>query len=172
MARLPIPLRAVAGAAALALLSACATGDPGAQDPLESFNRGVFDFNVGLDSAAVRPAAIGYDTALPDDFEIGIANFARNADTPRIVVNQLLQFRLREAAVTSWRFLINSTWGVLGLWDAASTFDVPVYDTNFGETLHRWGVGEGAYVVLPLAGPSTVRDGAGAVVDLFINPLS
>jgi phospholipid-binding lipoprotein MlaA len=165
------PLRALAGALALGLLAAC--GGPGpAGDPLEDLNRGVFDFNVELDRGAVRPAAVAYDAAVPGDFQIGVANFARNADTPRVVVNQVLQLRLRDAGVNSWRFLINSTWGVLGLWDAASTLGVPEYDTNFGETLHRWGVAEGTYVVLPLAGPSTVRDGAGAVVDLFINPLS
>lgn len=165
--------RAAAGATLILLvLAGCGRPGPVTEDPLEAFNREIHDLNIEIDRAAVRPAATAYAAALPDDFQIGIGNFARNADTPRVVVNQLLQGRVREAGVMSWRFLINSTWGVLGLWDAASTLDVPVYEADFGQTLHAWGVGEGAFVMLPLAGPSTVRDGTGAVVDLFINPLS
>jgi phospholipid-binding lipoprotein MlaA len=155
-------------------LVACGAPEPGPidRDPLQGFNRGVHVFNRELDRNAVRPASTAYDVAVPDEVEYWISDFARNADTPRIIVNQILQFNLKEAGVMTWRFLINSTLGIAGLWDPASTLDVPVYQSDFGETLYTWGVGEGAYVELPLAGPSTVRDGVGAVVDLFINPLS
>jgi phospholipid-binding lipoprotein MlaA len=154
------------------VLSACGGPRPMDYDPLEPFNRGVHEFNRDLDRAAVRPVATGYDYAVPDEFEFGISDFARNADTPRIIVNQLLQFRIMDAGASTLRFTVNSTLGLLGFFDAASTFGIPDRDTDFGQTLHRWGVGEIAYVELPLAGPSTLRDGAGAVVDLFLNPLS
>lgn len=168
------PSRLVLISLLLAALAACSRPEPApvSYDPLEGFNRNVHAFNRGLDRNAVRPASMAYDAAIPDDIEFWLGDFARNADRPRIIVDQLLQFRLKDAGVSTWRFLINSTWGVLGLFDAASTFGIPETEADFGQTLSVWGVGEGAYVELPLAGPSTVRDGAGAVVDLFLNPLS
>lgn len=159
-------------------LSACsggaptASGDDGIFDPYETQNRRVHAFNRGLDRALVRPAAIGYSTVLPDEIEDSIGNFAINLGQPAVFVNSLLQGDLRGAGLSTVRFLTNSTLGLFGLADVAAEFKLPEHDTDFGETLHVWGVGEGAYLELPVLGPSTTRDTTGIVVDLFTNPLS
>ncbi|WP_299607515.1 VacJ family lipoprotein [uncultured Tateyamaria sp.] len=163
---------------AVGSLAACATTEPrslqpeGINDPYEAQNRRVHEFNRGLDRAIVRPAAVGYSTVLPDEIEDSISNFARNLGEPSVTVNSLLQGDLRGAGISSVRFVTNSVLGIFGLFDVASDFDVPRHDTDFGETLFVWGVGEGAYVELPVLGPSTARRTTGIVVDLFTNPLS
>ncbi len=162
----------------LAGLAACGGGAPnavsedGVFDPYEKQNRKVHAFNRGLDRALVRPAAIGYSTILPDEIEDSIGNFASNLGEPSVMVNSLLQGDLRGAGLSTMRFLTNSTLGIFGLADVAAEFKLPEHDTDFGETLHVWGAREGAYVELPVLGPSTVRDTTGIVVDLFTNPLS
>ncbi len=161
-----------------AALSACGVANPsipdasGIYDPYETQNRKVHAFNRGLDKTLVRPAARGYSTILPDEIEDSVGSFAENLGQPSVVVNSLLQGDLRGAGLSTVRFLTNSTLGIGGLFDAATELNVPRHDTDFGETLYTWGVGEGAYVELPLLGPSTQRDTAGKVVDLFTNPLS
>ena len=157
-------------------LSACAPGDrtvgpDGVYDPYEATNRKVHAFNRGLDRAVVRPAGKGYSTVVPDDIEDAVGNFAENLGQPSSLVNALLQGDLRGAGLSTVRFLVNSTLGMAGLFDAASDFGIPEHETDFGETLHVWGVGEGAYLELPIVGPSTQRDTVGLVVDLFTNPL-
>ncbi|WP_420010500.1 VacJ family lipoprotein [Tateyamaria sp.] len=144
----------------------------GIYDPYETQNRKVHAFNLGLDRAIVRPASVGYSTILPDDVEDSVSHFARNLGQPSVVVNSLLQGDLRGAGLSTARFVTNSTLGIFGLFDVASDFDVPDHDTDFGQTLQVWGVGEGAFITLPVLGPSTQRDTAGKVVDLFTNPLS
>lgn len=161
---------------AVVVLSACATKPDqrpadGIYDPYESQNRKVHAFNRGLDRALVRPASKGY-SALPDGVEQGVSNFATNLSQPSIVVNSLLQADLRGARIASARFLMNSTLGLGGLIDAATEFNMPQHDTDFGETLYVWGSDEGPYVELPVVGPSTSRDAVGRAVDLFTNPLS
>ena len=167
-----------AATALLALLGACASPNSAADvaggiyDPYESSNRKVHEFNRGLDRALVRPAARGYSNALPDDIEASVGNFAENIGTPAVAVNSVLQGDLKGAGIATSRFVINSVLGIGGFFDVASDFDVPEHDTDFGETLHVWGAGEGPYLELPFLGPSTTRDTVGKVVDLFTNPLT
>lgn len=163
---------------AVATVTACASTEPrslqpdGIYDPYEAQNRRVHAFNRGLDRAIVRPAAIGYSSVLPDEIEDSVSNLARNLGEPSVVVNSLLQGDLEGAGISTVRFVTNSVLGIFGLFDVASDFDLPPHDTDFGETLFVWGVGEGAYVELPVLGPSTARRTTGIVVDLFTNPLS
>ena len=159
------------------LLTACesttaSTEAGGAFDPYEKQNRKVHAFNRGLDKALVRPAARGYSTLLPDEIENSIGNFAINLGQPSVIVNSLLQGDLKGAGLSTTRFLTNTILGFGGFVDAAAEFQVPEHNTDFGETLYTWGVGEGPYVELPGLGPSTVRNTTGKVVDLFTNPLS
>ena len=160
---------------AIAILTACAVPDSavdGIYDPHEAHNRKVHAFNRGLDKALVRPAARGYSAVLPDEIEDSVGAFATNLGQPSVIVNSLLQGDLRGAGIASSRFLTNTVLGMGGIVDAAAEFKMPEHDTDFGETLYKWGVGEGAYVELPVLGPSTQRATAGKVVDLFTNPLS
>jgi len=159
----------------LALLAACGAaalpGEGVINDPSEEQNRAVFDFNVAVDRTVIRPVSVGAGTVLPEPVRRGISNFASNLDQPRYVLNNLLQLRLEEALQNSWRFAINSTIGLGGLLDPASGIGLYEADTDFGETLHVWGAPEGAYVVLPVLGPSTSRDTLGMVVDRAMNPV-
>jgi phospholipid-binding lipoprotein MlaA len=170
--------RAAVVAALLAVLAACSTPPEGAvppggvYDPYERGNRNVHAFNVALDRAFLRPASKGYSTILPDEIEDSIGNFAENLSMPGVAVNGLLQGDLRTAGLATARFAINTVLGIGGFFDPASDFDVPEADTDFGETLYVWGVQEGAYIELPFLGPSTERDTAGRIVDLFTNPLT
>lgn len=160
------------------ILSACAGSTPdldpsnGIYDPFETTNRKIHAFNRGLDQAVVRPAAQGYTNALPDDIEDSVGHFATNLGRPSDIVNGLLQGDVRGASASGARFMVNSTFGVFGLFDVATGFGIPDHDTDFGETLYVWGASEGPFVELPLLGPSTQRAAAGKVVDLFTNPLS
>ncbi|MEM8578611.1 MAG: VacJ family lipoprotein [Pseudomonadota bacterium] len=176
MNRLPT-LRLIAAFVILAVLGACSGGPGGVQpgginDPYEASNRKIHAFNRSLDRGLVRPAARGFTTVLPDDIEDSVGNFATNLAQPSVVVNSVLQGDFRGAGLSTVRFLTNSVLGFGGLFDAAAEFNLPEHDTDFGETLHVWGVGEGAYVELPVLGPSTTRDTVGRVVDLFTNPLT
>ncbi len=144
----------------------------GIHDPYETRNRQVHAFNKELDRSLIRPVAVGYSAAMPDEFEDSISNFATNFGQPSVTVNSLFQGDLRGAGISVSRFLINSTLGLGGLFDVASDFGVERHDTDFGETLHVWGVKEGAYAEVPLLGPTTTRDSVGRIVDFFTNPLS
>lgn len=159
-------------------IAACSTVDgdgmtpEGIYDPFEAQNRKVHAFNQTVDSAFVRPTAVGYTTVIPDEIEDSIVNFSRNLQSPSVVVNSVLQGNLTNAGVGVIRFGINSVLGLAGLFDVAADFGIDRRGTDFGETLHVWGVGEGAYLELPLLGPSNQRDAVGTVVDFFTNPLS
>lgn len=159
-------------------MSACAqqgesvSRSGGVFDPYEQSNRKTHEFNKGLDRAIVRPASTGYTTIVPDEIEQSIGNFAENLSMPSVTVNALLQGDLRTAGVATSRFLINSVLGIGGLFDVSSDFGIEEADTDFGETLHVWGASEGAYIELPVLGPSTARDTVGTVVDIFTNPLT
>lgn len=157
----------------LALLTACAPRDvpTGINDPYEARNRSVHEFNIDRDRATLRPVAMAYGHAVPEPVRNGVGNFASNLSLPGAVVNSLLQLRPGDAAQNATRFLINSTIGLAGLFDPASPMGATKVATDFGETLHVWGVGEGAYVELPLIGPSTERDTLGKLVDIALNPL-
>lgn len=138
-------------------------------DPLEPLNRGIFEFNRILDGLILEPASQIYSFAVPEPGRQGVTNFLSNLRAPVIFVNHLLQGEREQAGITFGRFFVNSTMGFLGIFDAASTFGVePRRDADFGQTLGVWGVGGGAYLVLPLFGPSTIRDAGGLAVDAFI----
>ncbi|SDK62934.1 phospholipid-binding lipoprotein MlaA [Aliiruegeria lutimaris] len=165
-------------------LSACGPAQIPSEinDPNEVANRRVHEFNKSLDQAlGGGPGEASEDgIEAPEDESpakeaspllIAVSNFGTNLDTPRKIVNSLLQLRPGDAAHNTMRFGINSTIGVLGLMDVAGAGGLPEIDTDFGETLHVWGVGEGSYQELPVVGPSTQRDTVGSVVDFAINPL-
>ncbi|OGS93213.1 MAG: hypothetical protein A2061_00200, partial [Gallionellales bacterium GWA2_59_43] len=130
---------------------------------MESFNRGVYQFNDAVDKAIAKPVAQGYDAVMPVPGKIMVSNFFSNLDDVIVTANDLLQLKFTQAASDGSRFLFNSTFGVLGLLDVTSRLEK--HDEDFGQTLGYWGIGSGPYIVLPLLGPSTLRDGAGLYVD-------
>ena len=170
MPRLPAlrPLPAIVG---LAALMACSAAPPGVEiwDPQEAQNREAHALNQRLDGVI---AGDGDGPSLPTPVTRGAANFANNAGAPSDTLNSLLQGRPGPAIENGLRFVINTTFGLGGLFDMATPLGVAGRRTDFGETLHVWGVREGAYQELPLIGPSTERDTAGRVVDLLIDPFN
>jgi phospholipid-binding lipoprotein MlaA len=176
-----LTLRPISSLAALVLcgsLAACATPTPEQAasgevfDPYEKRNRAVHAFNLGVDRALFRPASKGYVAVVPEEIVTSFSNFAENLSMPGQMVNATLQGDLPTAGYALLRFATNTVLGFGGLADPATELGVEEVDTDFGETLHVWGVGEGAYVELPFFGPSTSRDTAGLLVDFFTNPLS
>lgn len=143
----------------------------GVNDPLEGVNRKVHGFNKGVDRALARPAATAYGKVVPDVLRVSVSNMADNAAGPGLVANGILQGDIEGVATNTFRFVLNTTVGVLGLFDPAKAIGLEEKSTDFGETLHVWGVGEGAYVELPFFGPSTSRDAVGIVVDYALDPL-
>lgn len=158
---------------AVAMLAACtpAPTPSGIDDPYEASNRRTHAFNKSLDRSVLRPVSNGYVKVVPEPVVTGIGNVANNLATPSMVVNNVLQGDVEGAVVNTFRFALNSTVGLAGLFDVATWLELEQHDTDFGETLYTWGVPEGAYVELPVMGPSTQRETAGRVVDLFTNPL-
>jgi phospholipid-binding lipoprotein MlaA len=157
-----------AGAAVLAvvLLQGCATG-PGANpsDPLEPFNRAMFGFNEGVDRAVLKPVATVYRDVTPQPVRTGVTSFFGNISDVWAIVNNLLQGKGEFAADSLARVTTNTLWGLGGIFDVATELKIPKHSEDFGQTLGVWGVGSGPYLVLPLLGPSSVRDTAGLVVD-------
>lgn len=141
-------------------------------DPLEVPNRFLFAFNQTLDVFILKPAASGYRFLLPLVVRDSIRNVIRNLATPVVLVNDLLQGEFERAETTLARFAINTSGGVLGLFDVAADEGYAYHVEDFGQTLGSHGVGEGAYLVLPLFGPSSIRDGVGRVVDIFLDPFT
>jgi phospholipid-binding lipoprotein MlaA len=157
--------------AATALVG-CATGvDADPLDPLEDYNRSMYQFNDALDRAVIKPLARGYQAITPAPVNKGITNFFNNLSDVRSAVNNLLQFKIGRAFSDVGRVAINSTVGILGLLDVANNMNLPRYDEDFGQTLGVWGMGPGPYIVLPFFGPSSGRDGVGVVVDWFTDPV-
>lgn len=157
--------------AAAGLLAGCASsGNP--KDPIEGFNRAMFAFNEGLDSTIVKPVATGYDAVLPSPVRTGVTNFFGNIADLLIGVNNLLQGKGSEAMSDIGRVVINSTVGLLGIFDIASEAGLEKHNEDFGQTFGRWGVGSGAYVVIPVFGPRTARDTAGLILDVAADPLT
>ena len=134
-------------------------------DPFEKVNRAVFVFNDGLDKALLAPVARGYHWLAPSFVERGVGNFFANLRDLNGAVNAILQGRLRAATRNSGRFIVNSTFGLLGLVDVASAMGIASYKTDFGHTLAIWGVDSGPYLMLPLFGPRSLRSGAGTLFD-------
>ena len=153
---------------------AIAEGGPGDEikDPYESFNRGIFAFNEVFDTYLMRPIAKAYGFIMPDVAKRLVNNFVENLNAPVVLANDLLQLEGNDAAVTTGRFIVNSTVGVAGLFDVAAAYGLERHHADFGQTLHSYGAGPGSYVMIPLLGPSTVRHGVGLAVDTLFNPLT
>jgi len=155
----------------LSLLQGCATGtDP--RDPFEPFNRGVYSFNEGVDRAILQPVARGYRAVLPQFIRSSVSNFFSNINDVVVALNNLLQGKFTAAYTDLGRVAINSTIGLLGLFDVASEAGIEKHDEDFGQTLGRWGMADGPFLVLPLLGPSTGRDAVGRVGDYFSDPVT
>jgi phospholipid-binding lipoprotein MlaA len=127
-------------------------------------NRGTYEFNQGVDRAILKPLAEGYRLVLPEVVQTGVRNFFANLQDPWIALNQLLQGKVDEALSDAWRFIANSTFGIGGIFDIATDMRMPKHNEDFGQTLAVWGVDFGPYLVIPILGPSSVRDGTGIAV--------
>lgn len=150
-----------------ALAGGCATTASHPEDPLEGYNRAMFAFNEQVDRAVIKPTAEAYETVIPRPVRIAVGNVFGNVGDPWIAFNNLMQGKVADAINDVMRFLVNSTLGVAGLLDIASEAGLPKHDEDFGQTLGRWGVGDGAYVVLPFFGPRTLRDAAALPLDVM-----
>ena len=140
-------------------------------DPWQGFNRAMFSFNHTLDKWLLQPLPIGYKAVLPDPVEKGVSNIFDNVGEVPSALNSALQGNFKGAAQDTGRFLVNSTIGLAGLLDVAKYMNLPALDgEDFGQTLAVWGVGQGPYVVLPVFGPSTLRDSFGRPVDWYTDP--
>ena len=181
-----VPLKSCLVLAAL-LLAGCAskpaTTQPGAtastnaqytdsRDPLETINRPLWDFNYDiLDAYVLRPATVAYITVVPKPARKGLINVVNNLGEPASMLNGGLQAKPGSAAVSAGRFLVNSTLGIFGLFDVASKIGLAEQQEDFNQTLAVWGVGHGAYLMLPAMGPTTVRGTGGGLVDILYFPL-
>lgn len=155
---------------AVGFVTGCATsGNP--KDPIEGYNRAMFSFNEGVDKAILKPVAKGYDAVLPDPVRTGVTNFFGNIADLLIGINNVLQGKVVEGGSDLGRVVVNTTVGVLGVFDVASGMGLEKHEEDFGQTFGRWGMGSGAYVVLPLLGSRTVRDTGGLVLDMATDPV-
>ena len=136
-------------------------------DPWEPVNRKIFAFNETLDKYILRPVAKGYDFVMPDAAQRGVGNFISNIYEVNSVVNSLLQGRLEGAASSGGRFVVNTTLGLLGIFDVATPMGIKPSPADFGQTLAVWGVEQGPFVMLPVFGPRTVRSGVGYFFDTY-----
>jgi phospholipid-binding lipoprotein MlaA len=166
-------------AAAALLLSSCANtngqqtmaGDVEIYDPLENSNRAIFAFNKVVDDNVIHPIAKGYNTVLPKPVRTGVDNVLHNLKSPVTFANQALQGDVGGAANVLVRAVVNTLVGVGGIFDVAAAEGIPYEGEDFGQTLAVWGVGHGPYMVVPIIGPSSLRDYVGYAVDSFADPL-
>jgi phospholipid-binding lipoprotein MlaA len=147
-------------------------GSAASSDPFESTNRALLTFNRGLGRYVFDPMVRGYRFAVPEPARRGVHKIFVNFNTPSTLVNDLLQLRFKDAAQTVGRFVLNTTIGFGGIFDVAIEAGWEHHDSDFGPTLGRMGVGAGPYLVVPIMGPNTIRDGFGGIVDLFFQPLT
>lgn len=140
-------------------------------DPIEPVNRGIFAFNNFLDILLIEPVAKVYNAVLPGFVRDSVQNFMHNLRSPLIVANNLLQGDIGDAGVATARFIINTTAGIGGLLDVAAHQGLAYEPEDFGQTLGVWGMGHGFYLVLPVFGPSSLRDGTGMVADALADPV-
>ncbi|ANB02701.1 VacJ family lipoprotein [Ectothiorhodospira sp. BSL-9] len=156
------------------LITGCATVPPESQDPRdpwESYNRAMFQFNDAVDRAVLKPVAQGYDKVTPQPVRTGIGNFFSNLGDVHNMANNALQFKFHDAASDLTRLIMNTSFGVFGLFDVATPMGLEKSNEDFGQTLGSWGVPSGPYFVVPFRGPSTVRDAPAEIVDARIHPL-
>jgi phospholipid-binding lipoprotein MlaA len=149
----------------------CASQGGNKDDPWEGWNRGVYQFNKTIDDAVAKPITLGYQAVTPDIVEKGVSNFFSNIEDVPNMANNLLQGKIGDSFSDLARILVNSTVGIAGFWDPASEMGLPKHDEDFGQTLGAWGVGSGPYVMLPLLGPSTLRDTAAYPANRETDPL-
>lgn len=173
MTHLSARLRAslVCGVVCFALLGGCAsTGNP--RDPLEPINRGIHQFNDGVDTAVLKPVAEAYRGVLPQFMRTGVSNFFSNINDVIVALNNLLQAKVLNAVSDVGRIVVNTTVGLLGVLDVATEFGLEKHNEDFGQTLGFWGIGDGPYLVLPILGPSNLRDTVGLIVDFKTDPIT
>jgi phospholipid-binding lipoprotein MlaA len=156
---------------AMLLMTGCASNPRNPEDPLEGYNRAMFSFNEGVDKAVVKPVARVYEAAVPQLVRTGIGNVFGNLGDVWVGLNNLLQGEVGDGMSDLMRFAVNSTFGILGIFDVASEMGLHKNDEDFGQTLAVWGVGEGAYFVVPFLGPRTVRDAVVLPLDMRGNAL-
>lgn len=164
-------------AGSLVALSACATtneepGTSAVYDPFEGWNRGVYAFNDSVDQAILEPTARGYRAVTNEPVRQGVSNFLTNLNQPVVFANTVLQGKPMASLDTATRFFVNSTVGIVGIFDVATPLNVPKHREDFGQTLGVWGVSNGPYLVLPLMGSSNLRDAFGRGVDGALNPIN
>ncbi len=170
----PPNLRGALGACLLAWLlpfTAYAQEETRNIDPFEPLNRGVYAFNDVADRYLFRPVGKGYNKVLPQPVRNGIGNFFDHWTYPVTIVNGFLQGKLRQGTEDTVRFIVNSTFGGLGFFDVAARGGLPENQEDFGLTFAHWGIGQGPYIVLPVLGPSTARDGIGILANVQVNPV-
>jgi phospholipid-binding lipoprotein MlaA len=166
-------IRVSALSLAVLTLFGCASLPSGKRDPRDPFervNRTIYKFNDALDKAVARPIAHTYRKVTPQFVQTGISNFNSNLDYPVVIVNDLLQGRFKPFAKDTGRFVMNTTLGIGGLLDPASSAGLEKNENDFGQTLGRWGFKPGPYLMLPILGPSDVRDGIGKVANTYTSP--
>ncbi len=165
----------VALGAALSVTACASTGEATSggvvYDPLEGWNRSVYGFNNAVDGVLLEPVAKGYRAITNEPIRGGVSNFLNNLNQPIVFVNSVLQAKPEAALDTVGRFLVNTTIGIGGIFDPATAAGVPKHREDFGQTLGVWGVPSGAYLMLPLIGPSNIRDALGTGVDRAFDPL-
>jgi phospholipid-binding lipoprotein MlaA len=156
---------------AVGILGGCASArDP--RDPLEPVNRGIYQFNENVDKAILKPVAQGYRYVVPQFIRASVSNFFSNLNDVVVALNNLLQGKVTTAYSDLGRVAINSTLGVLGLFDVASEAGIEKHEEDFGQTLGYWGVGDGPFLMLPFFGPSNARDAVGRVADYYSDPVT
>ena len=166
-------LRTATAALVLMLVQGCASGpNSNPADPFEPFNRGVSNFNDNVDRAILKPVASAYREVTPSPVRTGVSNFFSNISDVWSLANNVLQLKPQESAETLMRLSFNTVFGFAGVFDIATMMRLEKHREDFGQTLGYWGVGPGPYVVLPLLGPSSVRDAFGTVVDITADPVS
>ncbi len=155
------------------MLSACAHSpidEP--SDPLEPVNRKIYSFNMTLDHYVAKPVAKGYNYSVPQEIRTGVSNFYQNLTYPTVIINDALQGKFKQSGLDTTRFLMNTTFGLLGFFDPASMVGLEKHDEDFGQTFGYWGVGPGWYLMLPFFGPSDNRDLTGRIIGYATDPIT
>lgn len=149
------------------ILTSCGFSKTDPQDPYEKYNRQIFRFNMAMDKAVLRPIAKGYNKAVPQYVQARVTNFFNNFNEVATIANDVLQFQVYYTFNDTSRFLVNSTLGIFGLYDVATKMDLPAHANDFGLTLLQYGMKKSPYIMIPVLGPSTVRDEIGTTVDYY-----
>ncbi len=172
----PIRIKTLACTLAATLLAGCASTPPvkgsDPSDPYENTNRKIYNFNDTIDRKVFTPVARGYVQVTPDPVRAGVTKFFDNVGYLNVITNDFLQGKVTQGASDTGRFLVNSTVGVGGLFDPATKIGMPAHDEDLGQTFGIWGMGEGAYLMVPFLGPSSYRDLPDAATSIALNPMT